>query len=144
MDDYSELFKEFEPNTGESGEIETPEEPVSEIPLVNELKRGKYSYVPISELEWAYEKALHIYLSRVFALHYNVVDVPEDRPRDKTWVKRCMLEILAMNGIMEDVPLRMYSENGMKYEFDENGLSTELLKDLPPPMGAVRGTRKWK
>lgn len=149
--DYSELFKEFEPDTVDGDEViespdepTTPEEPepVSDIPLVNELKSDKYSYVPIADLEWAYEKALHTYLSHVFPFNYNVVDIPEDRPRDKVWVKRCMIEILAMNDIMGDMPLRSYSENEMSYTFDENMLSKSLIDTLPPPIAVVRGSRK--
>lgn len=121
--------------------VEIPEEETSEIEVVNELKRGKYSYVPISELEWAYEKALNIYLSRVFPYHRDIVEIPLDRPRDKVWVKRCMIEILAMNDIVGDMPLQSYSENGIKFTFDSTALSKELLEDLPPPVVGARGKR---
>lgn len=120
--------------------VDIPE--VFEIDIVNDLKKGKYEYVPLDELEWAYEKALHIYLSRVFPFNYDIVDIPEDRPRDKIWVKRCMIEILAMNDIIGDMPLQSYSENGMKFVFDASGLSKSLLEDLPPPVAIVRGKRK--
>lgn len=110
--------------------------------IVGELKRGKYSEVAIEDLEWAYDKALYIYLSRVFPFNYEIVDIPEDRPRDKIWVKRCMIEILAMNNIVGDMPLTAYKENGISFTFSESMLSSGLMKDLPPPVAAVRGKRR--
>ena len=121
--------------------VETPEEK-SEIEIVNEFKRGKYNYVPISELEWAYEKALYLYLSRVFPFHHNIVTVPEDRARDNTLIKWIMRETLAMNGIMEDAPLQSYKENGMSFTFSADLLSPALLKSFPLPVGVVMGSRK--
>lgn len=123
-------------------EEEIPEIEVSEIDIVNELKQGKYKDVSIDDLEWAYEKALHIYLSRVFPYQHDIVEIPDDRPRDKIWVKRCMIEILAMNNIVGDMPLTAYKENGISFTFSENSLSSGLMNDLPPPVVGFRGRRR--
>ncbi len=132
------------PNLEIGGEVEEeiPEIEVSEIDIVNELKQGKYKDVSIDDLEWAYEKALHIYLSRVFPYQHDIVEIPDDRPRDKIWVKRCMIEILAMNNIVGDMPLTAYKENGISFTFSESMLSSGLMNDLPPPVVGFRGRRR--
>lgn len=132
------------PNLEIGGEVEgeIPEIEVSEIDIVNELKQGKYKDVSIDDLEWAYEKALHIYLSRVFPYQHDIVEIPDDRSRDKIWVKRCMIEILAMNNIVGDMPLTAYKENGISFTFSENSLSSGLMNDLPPPVVGFRGRRR--
>lgn len=137
-------YGNINPNLEIGGEIEEeiPEIETSEIDIVNELKQGKYSEVPIEDLEWAYEKALHIYLSRVFPYQHDIVEIPDDRPRDKIWVKRCMIEILAMNNIVGDMPLTAYKENGISFTFSENSLSSGLMNDLPPPVVGFRGRRR--
>ncbi len=137
-------YGNINPNLEIGGEIEEeiPEIEVSEIDIVNELKQGKYKDVSIDDLEWAYEKALHIYLSRVFPYQHDVVEIPDDRLRDKIWVKRCMIEILAMNNIVGDMPLTAYKENGISFTFSENSLSSGLMNDLPPPVVGFRGRRR--
>ena len=137
-------YGNINPNLEIGGEIEEgiPEIEVSEIDIVNELKQGKFKDVSIDDLEWAYEKALHIYLSRVFPYQHDIVEIPDDRPRDKIWVKRCMIEILAMNNIVGDMPLTAYKENGISFTFSENSLSSGLMNDLPPPVVGFRGRRR--
>ena len=137
-------YGNINPNLEIGGEIEEgiPEIEVSEIDIVNELKQGKFKDVSIDDLEWAYEKALHIYLSRVFPYQHDIVKIPDDRPRDKIWVKRCMIEILAMNNIVGDMPLTAYKENGISFTFSENSLSSGLMNDLPPPVVGFRGRRR--
>lgn len=122
--------------------VEIPEVETSEIEIVNELKRGKYNEVPIDELEWAYEKALHVYLSRVFPYQTEIVAIPDDRQRDKTWIKWCIEEILAMNNIVDGIPLKSYKENGISFTFSESLLSEGLLAMLPPPVVGFRGKRR--
>lgn len=139
MDDYSELFKEFEPDNGEGDEIETPEEEsVSEITLVNEFK-SKFDYLTIDEIEDIYNRALYTYLDLAYPLHYGITEIPEDRPRAIWWVKDCMKEIIDRNGITAT----SYKENGLSITWSTDMVS-DVLRRRIVPLAAVRGTRKWK
>jgi hypothetical protein len=88
------------------------------------------------DYDWVYNQAYFTYLDYVFPYQYDIIDIPDTRPRAIWWVKQCAKEILDRNG----VTARSYSENGLSYTWSTDMVSEALLRRLPPPMVAVRGS----
>lgn len=108
----------------------------SDNALVNKLKAGKYDYMSISELEDIYEKAVNTYLDLTYPLHYEITEIPDDKPRAKAWIKDCMEEIIERNGITTT----SYSENGMSITWSSDMIS-DILRTRIVPLAKVRGIR---
>lgn len=116
---------------------ETPEEAEkSEIEVVNDFIK-KYSYLTVSEAEDIYNQALNTYLDLAFPFNYDIVEIPEDRPRAIYWIKDCMKEIIDRNGITAT----SYSENGLSYHWSTDMVS-DILRARVIPLAVVRGGKK--
>lgn len=90
------------------------------------------------ELDWVYSQAYNTYLDKVFPLHYEIVEIPDNRPRAISWVKECAKEVIDRNGITAT----SYAENGVSWHWSTDMVSDYLLSRLPPPMVAVRGRKR--
>lgn len=97
----------------------------------------KYDYMSLEEVEEIYERAYYTYLDLAFPFNYEVVEIPDNRPRAMAWVKDCMQEIIDRNGITAT----SYSENGLSYTWSTDMVS-ETLRSRVIPLAVVRGKRK--
>lgn len=115
---------------------EVPEEPKSEIEVVNQFLE-KYDYLSVSDAEDIYYQAYNTYLDLAFPLHYEITEIPEDRPRAIYWVKDCMKEIIDRNGITAT----SYKENGLSITWSTDMVS-DILRARIVPLAVVRGSKK--
>lgn len=121
----------------EPTEPETPEEEEkSEIEVVNDFIK-KYPYLTVSETEDIYNQALNTYLDLAYPFNYDIVEIPEDRPRAIYWIKDCMKEIIDRNGITAT----SYKENGLSYTWSTDMVS-DILRARVIPLAVVRGNKK--
>lgn len=107
------------------------------IKKVKEDFKSQYDYLTDDEVEGIYEQALYTYLDLAFPYHYEVVEIPEDRPRAIYWVKDCMKEIIDRNGITAT----SYSENGLSYTWSTDMVS-DILRQRVIGLCGVRGSKR--
>ena len=104
------------------------------IQKMKEDFRYENEYLSAEEVDRLYDRAVGIYLDITFPYSHDIVEIPEDRPRDVQWVRDCMTEILERSG----TNARSYSENGLTIIYDATMLSNGLRSRLTPNAGKVK------
>lgn len=77
------------------------------------------------------EDALYVFLDKVYPFDKTVHEIPA---RYKNWQVRCAIELYNLD---QDGDYASYSENGLAWTKLSQGLSPNLLRELPPPQAGV-------
>lgn len=95
------------------------------IPYNSDVFETDYEYMNF--LETLYEDATNIALSRLYPFeNYSQIKLPA---RYYNWVLRCCAELYNLNGSQG---ITGYSENGMSWSRQTDGISKSLLNELTP------------
>lgn len=78
------------------------------------------------------QDAKYKYLGLVYPYNPEIEELPNDRA--KNWQTDCAIELYNMG---EDGAYKQYSENGLQWTKSRDGLSNDLLNDLPPAKAGV-------
>lgn len=93
-----------------------------------EYFKNKYSYMEETDIALLYDIASDIYINLRFPFDLDTVEVSDSElAKHKTWLLRCMQEMIDKEGISNLVG---YSENGVSLKFDKTGLSQSLIDEI--------------